>query len=58
MAVSDRGGSGEDEGVECEESEATKPGRICFPERETERALKEETSWIKGDGPWALNQVR
>jgi hypothetical protein len=58
--MADRGGgnSGEDEGGECEEADATKADWIFFPERETMRALKEETSWIKGGGPWALNQVR
>jgi hypothetical protein len=57
-AVVDGGSSGGDEGVEGEETEATKPLGIFFPEKETERSLNEETSWIKGGGPWALNQVR
>jgi hypothetical protein len=49
------GGCGADDGGECEEAEATKEGDIFFPKRKLEKSEKEETSWIKGAVPWALN---
>jgi hypothetical protein len=52
------GSCGEDEGGECEEAEKTKPENLFSPDKKSEKSLKEETSWIKGTGPWALNHVR
>jgi hypothetical protein len=45
-------------GGEDEEAEGTKPADIFSVERKQEKSPKEETSWIKGAGPWALNHER
>jgi hypothetical protein len=58
MVVDGVGSCGVDEGGKCEEAEETKPENLFSPDRKAEKSLKEETSWINGVGPWALNQVR